>query len=136
MREEILKQFFLGEVSAKALASDLVGSMVTEDSVVTRHLIEDMKDGFEVMPDHLVHLCDAVLSGKIKAKYLQAIGFCILASDHFEYDTDTPEGNLVGETVSDWSAPKINYPLTIGNVRKFRGRLVTGRNLFAAEGAI
>jgi hypothetical protein len=131
MREEILKRFFLGEISTKVLADDLVGSMIVEDSVVTRHAIKDMKDDFQVLPEHLVYVCDAVLSSVIKAKYLQAIGFCILASDHFEYNTDTPEGNLVGETISVWSAPKVNYPLTIENVRKFRERLVTGRNPFA-----
>ena len=134
MREEILKRFFVGEVGADILAADLVGSMTTGKDT-TRYSIVDMDEGFEIEPAHLVRICDAVLNGEIEAKYLQAIGFCILASDHFEYDTDMPEGELVGETVFDWSEPRVNYPLTIENVRKFRERLVTGRNPFAKEGA-
>ena len=134
MHEEVLKRFFLGEISASELADDLSGSLV-ERRGVTYHPIKDMSVNFEVRSEHLVRLCDAVLGGEIEAKYLQAVGFCILASDHFEYDTDTREGDLVGETVFDWSAPKVNYPLTIENVRKFRERLVTGRDPFAADGA-
>ena len=134
MREEILKRFFVGEVGADTLAADLDGSMI-EGRDTTRHIIEDMEGEFEVRPEHLVSVCDVVLSGEIEAKYLRLIGFCIVASDAFEYNTDTPEGDLVGETVLDWSAPEANYPLTIENVRKFRERLVTGRNPFAVEGA-
>jgi hypothetical protein len=134
MREEILKRFFVGEVGADTLAADLDGSMI-EGRDTTGHIIEDMEGEFEVRPEHLVSVCDVVLSGEIEAKYLRVIGFCIVASDAFEYDTDTPEGDLVGETVLDWSAPEANYPLTMENVRKFRGRLVTGRNPFTAEGA-
>ena len=134
MREEVLKRFFLGEASAKELANDLAESLV-ERRGVTYHPIKDMSDDFEVRPKHLIRVCDAILNGEIEARYLEAIGFCIVASDHFEYDTDTPEGDLVGETVFDWSEPRVNYPLTIENVRKFRERLVTGGNPFAAEGA-
>jgi len=134
MREEILKQFFVGEVGTDTLAADLDGSMI-EGRDTTRYVIADMDGEFEVRPEHLVSVCDVVLSGEIEAKYLQLIGFCIVASDAFEYDTDTPGGDLVGETVLDWSAPRANYPLTMENVRKFRERLVTGRNPFAAEGA-
>lgn len=130
MREELLKQFFLGETSSAMLAEDLRGSMVVEGSTVTRHFIEDMKEDFVVRPEQLVRVCDAVLSGDVEAAYLQAIGFCIVASEHFEYDTDTSGGALVAETVLDWSAPEVNYPLTIENVRRFRERLVTGRILF------
>jgi len=134
MHEEILKRFFVGEVGADTLAADLNGSMI-EGRDTTRHVIEDMEGEFEVQPEHLVSVCNAILDDKVEAKYLRLIGFCIVASDAFEYDTETPEGDLVGETVLDWSAPEANYPLTMENVRKFRERLVIGRNPFAAEGA-
>jgi len=134
MNEEVLKRFFLGEAGAKELAADLSGSVV-ERQGVTNHPITDMRGDFEVRPEHLIRICDAVLGGEIEAKYLQEVGFCILASDHFEYDTDTREGDLIGETVFDWSAPEVNYPLTIENVRRFRERLVRGRDPFAGKGA-
>jgi hypothetical protein len=134
MREEILKQFFTGEVGPKVLAKDLVDSMITKGDV-TKHPIEDMRESFQLGPEHLIRLCDAVLNGEIKPQYLQSIGFCIVASDKFEYDTDTAEGNLVGETLLDWSAPIINYPLTKTNVEKFRQRLVTGEDPFTLSDA-
>ena len=134
MREETLKEFFAGNVGAKELASDLKGSMVTTGTM-TKHPIENMSETFQLGPEHLTRVCDAVLRGDIDPKYLQAIGFCIVASDNFQYDTDTTEGDLVGETLMDWSAPEINYPLTLDNVRKFRERLVTGHNPFTLADA-
>jgi len=135
MREAVLKEFFAGNVDAKALAGDLKGAMITSDGI-TKHPIEDMVGTFQVQADHLTRLCDAVLRGDLKPIHLQAIGFCILASDNFEYDTDTVEGDLVGETLSDWSVPQINYPLTRDNIRKFRERLVTGNDAFTIDDAI
>jgi hypothetical protein len=134
MREEILKQFFTGDLSAKILAEDLMGSMITKGDM-TKHPIEDMDEGFQVWPEHLIRLCDAVLRREIEPKYLQSVGFCLVASDHFEFDTDTPEGDLVGETAYDWSAPEINYPLTVANVEKFRQRLVSGEDPFTLSDA-
>ena len=95
MREEILKRFFQGEIGADVLAADLDGSMV-EGQDTHRHHIEDFEESgeeFEVNPKHLVSICDAALSGEIEAKYLRIIGFCIVGSDTFLYDTDTPEGD-------------------------------------------
>jgi hypothetical protein len=113
-------------VGARELAEDLTVSLV-EKPGITYHPIKDLHEAFEVRPRHLIRVCDAVLDGEVEAKYLAAIGFCIVASDYFRYDTDAPEGELVGETVRDWSEPRVSYPLTIENVRKFRERLVTGR---------
>lgn len=133
MREETLKRFFLGEVDADALAVDLDGSMA-EGRDTTGHRIEDFEasgDGFEVSPEHLVAVCDAVLGGKIAAEYLQLIGFCVVGSDSFTYD-ETEGGTRVWRTALEWAAPEANYPLTEENVRKFRERLLTGRDPFAA----
>jgi hypothetical protein len=134
MREQILKDFFAGNVDATVLASDLKGSMVTTGTM-TRHPIENMAETFYVWPEHLTRVCDAVLRGDIEPKHLQAIGFCVVASDNFEYDTDSAECDFVGETLMDWSAPEINYPLTEANVRKFRERLVTGKDPFTIADA-
>jgi hypothetical protein len=134
MREVTLKEFFAGNLNAAALSADLEGSLVTS-GMVTQHPIEDMDETFVVWPEHLIRLCDAVLRGDIHPQGLQAIGFCVVASDNFEYDTDTPEGDLVGETLMDWSAPDVNYPLTLANVRKFRERLVTGKDPFTIADA-
>ncbi len=81
--------------------------MVRKESVV-RHPIENMPENFLVIPDHLVKLCDDVLSEKLSAESLQAIGFCLVASDHFEWGGDTDEGARVADTVLDWASPEIN----------------------------
>ncbi len=134
MREEILKSFFEGELGGAELAEDLGDSAVTSGSM-TRHPIEDMSKRFQVRPEHLTLLCDAVLRGEIDPKNLQPIAFCIIASDNFEYDPDTSEGDLVDDVVSAWSVPEINYPLTGQNVKKFREWLVSGRDPFASRNA-
>ncbi|HEX3580938.1 MAG TPA: hypothetical protein VH087_04195 [Thermoanaerobaculia bacterium] len=46
-------------------------------------------------------VCDAVINGEIGPEYLQAIGFCLEASDKFVWNTDTPNGERVSEVASD-----------------------------------
>lgn len=91
--------------------------MVRKESVV-RHPIENMSENLLVIPDHLVKLCDDVLSEKLSAESLQAIGFCLVASDHFEWGGDTDEGARVADTVLDWASPEINYDLNTNNIAK------------------
>jgi hypothetical protein len=134
MRESILKDFFSGNVDAKTLASDLKGSMVTTGTM-TRHPIETMMETFHVWPEHLTLVCDAVLRGDIDPKDLQAIAFCIIASENFVYDLDDSEGDMVDDVATAWSACEINYPLTADNVRKFREWLVTGNDPFTTSDA-
>lgn len=62
------------------------------------HVIEDMEGEFEVRPEHLVSVCDAVLDDKVEAEYLRLIGFCIVASDAFEYDTESRSRRCGGLT--------------------------------------
>lgn len=123
MHEIILKQFFEGSLSASMLAEDLIGSLVSDSPSSTRHPIVDMDIEFKVSPQHLIKLCDAVLSYEIESLYLQAIGFCLIASDMFFWDSDEPDGDVVAEALHDWSAPEINYPLTLSNVKEWRHML-------------
>ncbi len=90
----VLRGFFEGQVDAKTLSADLAGS-VERGRVSTRVRIEDMKESFTVRTDGLVRLCDSILADEIDVKHLETIGFCIVASDAFEFDTDTEDGELV-----------------------------------------
>jgi hypothetical protein len=123
MREDVLRQFFDGTVDAEALAADLADSLVSRSKTVTEHPIVDMENNFAVHPAHLIAVCDAVLAGELAPELLQAIGFCMVASDHFNWDTDTVEGNQVGEVLFDWSSPETNYPLIRANVAAWRSQL-------------
>jgi hypothetical protein len=129
MREAVLSDFFSGHLSVTELLADLVGT-VTVRGDIHEHRISESEGSFEVVPAHLVRVCDAVLAGDLPPSTLEAIGFCLVASDYFKYDTDTQDGDLVAQTANEWSSPEINYPLTMENVVKFRERLITGVDAF------
>ena len=126
MHEAILRDYFEGRVSESDLKADLDGAVVQLSEGVFTYKIVDMDSEFLVTPEHLTNLCDAILSGSLEAECLRVIGFCLIASDTFIWDSDTESGSRINETVHDWASPEINYPLTIETVRKFRERLLTG----------
>lgn len=125
MHEQTLREFFEGRASAETLADDLVGSLQTKGNV-THHPIVDMKDEFCVTPEHLMRVCDAVIQGQIAAENLRSIGFCLQASDAFFWDGSEPGGERVAEVTADWSAPEINFPLTVANASAWRRYLAGG----------
>ncbi len=110
MREAILRDFFLGLCSVQQLRDDLEGS-VERSADTPQYDIEDMDTDFEVNPEHLV---------------APSRSFCLISSDHFDWDPDTDPGSRVAATVQDWSSPETNDPLTMEHIRKFRERLSTG----------
>ena len=130
MHESILRDYFIGLVDEVVLKEDLKNTMVQTSKDVFSYKIVSMDTEFEVLPDHLIKLCDAVISEKIETKDLRTIGFCLAATDYFLWDSNTELGNRVAETVLDWASPEINYPLTIENIKRFRERLLTGKNSF------
>ncbi len=129
MREIVLKKFFEGEADSETLASDLVGTIETSGTS-SHYRIEDMDGEFEITGKHLVSLCDAVIEGKLDPSQLETIGFCLVASDAFHWDTDVGDGEIIAQTCFDWSEPRINFALTLDNVKKFRERLIIGKNVF------
>ena len=130
MKAELLRDFFLGRVSATDLAADVAGAMVqTGHDTYQLHMV-DLVDGFPVSATHLVRLCDAVLTGALPAPALADIAFGMIASDHLTWDTDEPDGARVSEALFDWSAPEINFPLRPDTIAKFRHRLLTGEDTF------
>ena|ERR1051325_1128794 len=136
VHESVLKDYFLGVIDESRLDEDLAGSVVQTSLDVLTHYVNPMDSDFRVEPAHLVRLCDAVLSGKLNAEHLELIGYCLVASDHFFWDDESKSGELVAETAYDWSSPEINYPLTVGNVEKFRKRLLTGNDTFDKDNAV
>ena len=128
MREIVLRKFFEGGLTGTDLARDLRGSLVPDGPKLTKHPIEHMEGEFEVLPPHLVKVCDTVLDGSIPAEFLESVGFCLVASDAFFWDTDTPEGGVVADVVLDWSDPVINHPLSHANVAKWR-RVLLGEEV-------
>ncbi len=136
MHESILKDYFLDLIDESRLTDDLEGSVVQTSLVVITHYVNPMDSDFQVELIHLVKLCDAVLSGKLNAEYLELIGYCLVASDHFFWEEESKSGELIAETAYDWSSPEINYPLKVENVEKFRERLITGEDTFTKADAV
>jgi len=130
MHEAVLRDYFLGTADDAALRADLLGAVTqTSHDVFSQHVVS-MATDFDVTIAHLVSLCDAVLAGQLPPADLSTIAFCLVASDRFQWDTDTPEGNLLGKTLYDWDSPEINYPLNLQIAAKFRHRLLTGEDTF------
>ena len=130
MHEAVLRDFFLGRAQASALSSDLDGSIVSAGSDEASVIIHDEPGEFTVTAEHLVRVCDAVLATELEPWKLEAIGFCVVASDFFTFDRSTPDGERVAGVILKWAAPEINYPLTHGNTAKFREWLLTGVSSF------
>ena len=130
MHESVLRDYFLGTASIATLCSDLQGA-VTQSSrdVFSQHVIS-MDAAFDVTGSHLVSLCDAVLAGQLPAAALTIIAFCLVVSDRFQWDAETPAGNIIAETLHEWDSPEINYALNKQTVAKFRHRLLTGQDTF------
>ena len=126
----VVRDFLLDRVSAKALA-DTSSRAFTQRGLDSRALNWRALDAdFSVESGHLVRLCDAVLSGVLPADRLMPIAFGMIGDDNFTLDTDTPDGDRVGDVLYDWSSPEANYPLNSRTVAKFRHFLLTGEDTF------
>lgn len=136
MHESVLRDYLLGQIGESRLSADLAGSIVQTSHDVFTHYVNEMDGDFQVDPPHLVKLCDAVLSGDLSPNNLEIIGYCLVTSDHFFWEQESKQGELVAETAYDWSSPEINFPLTQANVAKFRDRLLTGNNTFTRADAV
>jgi hypothetical protein len=119
MREEKLREYFVGTVSANELTEDVRGSVVQVDDIVSTVQISDMAHSFPLARPQLVHLCENFLDGALSPETLSTIAFVLLASDKFEWDDD-----VVSEVISDWSAPEINYELNPETISMHRGWLL------------
>jgi len=130
MHESLLRDYFLGTADSAALRADLQGAVTqTSHDVSSQHVVS-MDTDFDVTGSHLVSLCDAVLAGQLPAADLSIIAFCLVASDRFLWDAETPNGNVIAETLHEWDSPEINYALNAQTVAKFRHRLLTGKDTF------
>ena len=130
---KVVRDFFLGRVSAQALA-DASSRAFTQIAPDSRRLNwKDLDTELAVSVAHLVLLCDAVSAGALPADRLEPIAFGMIGDDHFTWDTDTPEGERLGKVLFDWSSPEANYPLNTTTVGKFRHLLLTGEDTFSRE---
>jgi hypothetical protein len=123
MHESILRDFFLGKADAKVVSKDIEGARVITSQpgalpVVSRNHIVDMDSAFEVSRANLLAVCSAFLTGSLKARDLEFIGYALACSDRFTWDGD--QDNTLASIIYDWAAPEINYPLSVENIQRCR----------------
>ena len=133
MHEAVLRDFFHGAADVAVLRADLTGTVTRTGHDVFQHRVVDMDDDFTVDAAHLIALCDATLAGQLSPADLSTIATCMELSDRFQWDSGTPEGELVADMLNCWSSPEINYPLTPATLAKFRLRLTTGEDTFTVS---
>ena len=134
MRTSVLKAFFEGNCDSSTLVKDVEGAVTqTSLDVFTFRIEDDFSDNFTVDPEHLLKLCDAFLAGDVTAQLIEDIAFGLIASDNFDWDSETERGARVAEVLNNWDSPAINYPITSTSIKKFRRYLLTGENTFARD---
>lgn len=134
MKTSVVRSFIAGTCDSRTLARDLEGSVDRTSHDVISHYIDDDLDGDSpVTAANLVTICDAFTNGDLTAQMIQQIAFAMMASDYFEWDCDTPDGERVAEVIGRWDSPEINYPITESTITKFRHYLCTGQDQFTRE---
>lgn len=116
MDETVLKDFFLGKASSADLANDLQDEIRQLGQTFQTFYVRDLVQEFRIDRMMLVKLLDAVLAGELQAAALEPIGFALYTSDRFEWEED----DVISNVLTDWSAPQINYPLTLENMERFK----------------
>ena len=132
MKELVLRHFFEGHASAHELAADAEGAFErrvdSAGTVFNRLRSTPMSEDFAVSASHVARLVEVVQAGQVSLDSLDAICFCLEASDHFVWDTDTEDGERVARALFWLGTPEINYPLTPLVLEKIRRYLLRGEN--------
>jgi hypothetical protein len=127
MTERKLKEYLEDKLTADQLSLDLKDSQKRTGYDVTTVYIDSLKDGeFEIKKEHLIKLCDDTISKKLSPTDLNTIGFALMTSDHFHWDNDSPDGEILGNVIFEFDNPEIGYDITIKNVLLWREYLLTG----------
>ena len=129
MKEQVLKEYFDGTISADKLSDDLIGTVEVKGAIANYNIINYKSDAdFVVTSKHLIKLCKDVLDKRIKLADLRAIAFSLRCSDFFTWDSDTTDGGRVDEIIFNWESPEINTPTTKEYIMVCATYLETGKN--------
>lgn len=128
MTEQTLLNYFLDTATVDELKDDLKGSQRKTSYDTTSVYVNaiDRDKEFNVTKDHLIKLCNDVISGKLTTTDLNTIAFAIISSDFFTWDNETDDANLIETVIYDWDNPEIGFDITIKNVGHWKEYLLTG----------
>ena len=137
MKEIVLQHFFEGHATVEELAADTVHAFDRRTdsggTVFSQLHALPMNHEFAVRSEHVLRLVDAVLAEQLSLDALDAICFCLEASDSFTWDTDTADGERMAEALFWLGTPEVNYPLTRSVLDKVRHYLLTGEETFTRD---
>ena len=137
MNEATIRDFFEGITAATELDRAWAGAFVEEPSsdgtVVRRLRTVQLPQSYVVTPDHIAALVDAAKAATLSLRALDAICFSLEASDQFEWDTDTAEGERVAHALFWLGSPEVNYPLSTTVLEKIRRYVLTGQDTFTSD---
>jgi hypothetical protein len=126
MTEEKLRDYFDGKITPEEFSSDLKDSQKRTGHDVTAVYIKSVGDGeFEIKKEHLIKLCDDVISRHLALIDLNTIAFALMASDYFTWNNGA-HGEVLSNVIFEWDNPEIGFDLTIKNVRLWKEYLLTG----------
>ena len=139
MKEIVVRDFFDGLATARAVANELAVTRLAGEPrgfhSSGNYRVEPMATTFALASEHVVRLVDAVTSGDLSADALDTLVFCLEAQpDRWLWDTDTPAGVRVANTLLWLGSPEINYPLSASVLAKIRHYLLTGENTLSDAG--
>jgi hypothetical protein len=123
MHEDILKEYFEGKISPQQLNDDLIGSSVRKGPKEISQEIVDMDEDFLVKPRHIIRLLHDILNEKIDSSYLEVISFALMRSDHFSWDYEDKQNDVMADLFHEWASPEMNYDLSLENIKKCLSRL-------------
>jgi hypothetical protein len=127
MKESILKKYFDNELSVEILAEDLMNSQQKTGYDTTSVSVKTIENGeFEIEKKHLVKLCEAYLKQYITGEDLNTIGFALMFSEFFYWNTKTKSGEIISQVINDWDNEKIGYDINRKNVQLWKEYLETG----------
>lgn len=138
MKEYFVRRFFEDEYGPADLEADFPGTVTEQNPGIAPRIrsvhFEPMTVKFTVEPRHIIKLIDATLAGQLQLETLETIADWLDANPHFNFtwDSDSPEGERISDSVFWLGTPEINYPLTPDVLTKIRHYLLTGEKLLTA----
>ena len=127
MRERVLLEFLVGRIGPTALRRELVGGERSPASPSPSAPASD----FELLPLHLLRLCDAVLQRELDAALLVPIASRLTASGRLRRAARDPDARVVREVLESWTR-SAGPDLDLQTVSVYRRWVVTRRNPFSS----
>ena len=126
MFERDLRKYFENKIDATELKS-VIDKMLKDEEFDSRD--DSFGTEMELNAQHLVKVCDDILTGKMPPDYAAHIGAELTTSDQFIFE-DSASGGRAEDVAFDWDSYDVTYLFNLETIQKFKTRLLTGKDLF------